>query len=416
MALGPTLVASSDTPPLGDLADTTRGNGRFGQPERPSPLSGRFLCPALCRVRHLSHTGRVTYADLPPLTGADPQATHEVLNQATPLQGNDVAEDLALLEALERGGSSWYAETLHAVGRRAGEAAWLARGDVANTVKPVLRTHDRYGHRIDEVEFHPAWHDLMGVAVGEGFSGALTWGAGAQAGGHLARAAGFYVWSQVEAGHGCPISMTYAAVPALQTTPALSDELVPVLASRSYEPTLAPLSAKTGALAGMGMTEKQGGSDVRANATTATPIGVDGSYLLRGHKWFTSAPMCDMFLFLAQAPGGLSCFVVPRVLPDGSRNRLHLQRLKDKLGNSSNASSEIELADAVGILVGEEGRGVRTIIEMVSLTRLDCVTGSAANQRVAFANALHHTRHRAAFGRTLAEPAADEVGARRFSA
>jgi len=339
---------------------------------------------------------------LPSLPGPDPQATHDVTNQALPLEGYDVAADAVLLEGLDRAGAGWYAEELHALGWTAGEAAWLRRGDEANAHPPRLVTHDRFGHRVDEVEFHPAWHDLLGAAVGAGLAGGLAWGAD-RTGSHVARAAGFYVWGQVEAGHGCPASMTYAAVPALRANPGLAAQLEPLLTSTTYEPGLAPLTQKRGALAGMGMTEKQGGSDVRANRTTATPTGTEGAYVLRGHKWFTSAPMCDMFLFLAQAPGGLSCFLVPRVLPDGGRNRLHLQRLKDKLGNRSNASSEMELADALGVLLGEEGRGVATILSMVALTRLDCVTGSASLQRIALATALHHTRHRAAFGRTLAE-------------
>jgi putative acyl-CoA dehydrogenase len=336
--------------------------------------------------------------NLPPLPAT--WDTHEVANQATPLAGYDVAADVALLEGLQREGGGWYADRLHDLGRRAGTAEWLRAGDDANAYPPRLVTHDRYGHRVDEVEFHPSWHALMDVAVTEGLAGGLAWSG--QPGAHVARAAGFAVWSQVEGGHACPISMTYAAVPALRTTPAVADELVPLLTSGVYEPTLAPLATKRGALCGMGMTEKQGGSDVRANTTTATPVG-DGAYVLRGHKWFTSAPMCDAFLFLAQAPGGLSCFAVPRVLPDGTRNRLHLQRLKDKLGNRSNASSEIELHDALGVLVGEEGRGVRTILSMVALTRLDCVIGSTSLQRIALTQALHHTRHRAAFGRTLAD-------------
>ncbi|HEY0487061.1 MAG TPA: acyl-CoA dehydrogenase family protein [Mycobacteriales bacterium] len=337
--------------------------------------------------------------NLPPLPDTW-YPTHEVTNQATPLAGYDAAAELPLLEGLEREGAGWYSGDLHALGRKAGTAEWLKAGDDANAYPPKLLTHDRYGHRIDEVEFHPSWHALVDVAVTEGMSGALAWSG--RPGAHVARAAAFSVWSQVESGYACPISMTYAAVPALRTTPAVAEELVPLLTSGVYEPSLKPLAQKRGALSGMGMTEKQGGSDVRTNTTTATPVG-EGAYVLRGHKWFTSAPMCDMFLFLAQAPGGLSCFVVPRVLPDGTRNRLHLQRLKDKLGNRSNASSEVELNDALGILVGEEGRGVRTIISMVALTRLDCVIGSTSLQRVALSNALHHTRHRAAFGRTLAD-------------
>jgi putative acyl-CoA dehydrogenase len=343
--------------------------------------------------------------NLPPLPDSW-APTHEVTNQATPLAGYDVAAELSLLEGLEREGAGWYADRLHVVGRRAGEPEWLKAGDDANAYPPRLVTHDRYGHRVDEVEFHPSWHALMDVAVTEGLAGSLAWSG--RPGAHVARAAAFAVWSQVEGGHACPVSMTYAAVPALRTTPAVAAELEPQLTSGVYEPALAPLAGKRGALCGMGMTEKQGGSDVRANSTTATPVG-GGAYVLRGHKWFTSAPMCDMFLFLAQAPGGLSCFAVPRVLPDGTRNRLHLQRLKDKLGNRSNASSEIELNDALGVLVGEEGRGVRTIISMVALTRLDCVIGSTSLQRVALSNALHHTRHRAAFGRTLADQPLMEV-------
>jgi putative acyl-CoA dehydrogenase len=271
----------------------------------------------------------------------------------------------------------------------------------------VLRTHDAAGHRVDEVEFHPAWHELLTVAVGEGLAGALPWGrAGAppRPGSHVARAAAFTVWSQVEAGHGCPVSMTYAATAALRTTPVVAEPLAPLLTSDVHDPGTRPLSDKRGALVGMGMTEKQGGSDVRANTTTATPLAAGGpgeAYVVRGHKWFTSAPASDAFLVLAQAPGGLSCLLLPRVLPDGGRNRIRLQRLKDKLGNRSNASAEIELADAVGVLVGEEGRGVRTIIEMVALTRLDCVLASTALQRAALVRALWHARHRSAFGRRL---------------
>jgi len=340
---------------------------------------------------------------LPALPGPDPTATHAVTNQPPPLPPYDASADPALREALQREGAGWYGDRLTLLGRRAGDPEWARRADEANRVLPRLVTVDRYGSRVDEVEYHPAWHALLGVAVAEGLAGALPWGDG-RPGAHVARAAGFHVWGQVESGHGCPVSMTYASVPALRAAPGLAAELEPLLASPVYDPGLAPLSGKRGALAGMGMTEKQGGSDVRANATTAVPLaGGDGAYVLRGHKWFTSAPMCDVFLFLAQAPGGLSCFLVPRVLPDGSRNRLRLQRLKDKLGNRSNASSEVELADAAGLLVGDEGRGVATILGMVALTRLDCALGSAALQRAALVQALWHTRHRAAFGRRLAE-------------
>jgi putative acyl-CoA dehydrogenase len=263
----------------------------------------------------------------------------------------------------------------------------------------VLRTHDRYGNRIDEVEFHPAWHELMAVAVGAGLH-AAPWHAAGPGNHHVRRAAAFYVWSQVEGGHGCPVSMTYAAIPALRAEPALAAEWEPGLVSRCYDPGLRPPSTKSGLLAGMGMTEKQGGSDVRANTTRAVPQP-DGSYRLLGHKWFCSAPMCDMFLVLGQAPGGLTCFLVPRVRPDGGRNPFRLQRLKDKLGNRSNASSEVEFEDTAAWRVGAEGRGVPTIIEMVQLTRLDCVIGAAACMRAAVAQAIHHTTHRSAFGGPL---------------
>ncbi|OLB73482.1 MAG: DNA alkylation response protein [Actinobacteria bacterium 13_2_20CM_2_71_6] len=265
---------------------------------------------------------------------------------------------------------------------------------------PVLRTHDRYGHRIDEVDFHPAWHELLDVAVGAGLAGAC-W-ADPRPGSHVARAAGLVVWGAVEQGHTCPVSMTYAAVPALRTTPDLAKVYEPLLTSRAYDVGLRVPAGKRGLLAGMGMTEKQGGSDVRTNSTTAT-ASPDGTWRLRGHKWFTSAPMSDLFLVLAQAPGGLSCFLVPRVLPDGTRNPFRIQRLKDKLGNRSNASAEPEFDDTVGWLVGAEGRGVATIIEMVAMTRLDCGLGSAAIMRTALVQAAHHARYRMAFGSRLVE-------------
>jgi putative acyl-CoA dehydrogenase len=341
--------------------------------------------------------------------------THEVFNQPPPLADHDVAADTALLAAVEREGAGWAAGDLHRLGKLAGTAEPQRWACDANRYEPRLVTHDRYGHRIDEVEFHPAWHRLMEVAVGEGLAGA-AW-ADDRPGAHVARAAGLYVWSQVEAGHSCPISMTYAAVPALRHSPELSGTYEPLLTARAYDPGLRTPATKRGLLAGMGMTEKQGGSDVRANTTTATPAG-DGTYRLRGHKWFTSAPMCDLFLVLAQARGSswssapsggpgagdgtaLSCFLVPRVLPDGSRNPFRIQRLKDKLGNRSNASSEPEFDGTVAWPVGEQGQGVRTIIEMVAMTRLDCVTGSAAGMRAALSQAIHHARHRSAFGRPL---------------
>jgi putative acyl-CoA dehydrogenase len=338
--------------------------------------------------------------------------THTVTNQAPPLVGYDVySADRALTEGVER---HVPAELLDGVrkeltelGRTAGSARAQEWGVQANENPPKLRTHDRYGNRIDEVDFHPAWHRLLGKAVSAGLVNA--WGRPA---GHVRRAAGFLVWSQVEAGHGCPVSMTHAAVPALRTDPALAAEWEPLLTSEVYEEELRPVAQKSGALLGMGMTEKQGGSDVRTNTTRAEPLaGGAGEYLLTGHKWFCSAPMCDGFLVLAQAAGGgtsraeghggLTCFLVPRVLADGTRNVFRIQRLKDKLGNRSNASSEVEFDGTWARRVGEEGRGVRTIIEMVAATRVDCVIGSAALMRQSVAQAIHHTAYRSAFGGLL---------------
>jgi putative acyl-CoA dehydrogenase len=329
--------------------------------------------------------------------------THKVTNQPPPLVGHDVlTSDVALTEAMERYGGPGASASLSGLGRLAGSEQAQRWGAEANACPPVLRTHDRYGHRVDEVDFHPSWHALMRVAVGHGLH-AAPW-ASVAPDAHLRRAAGFVVWSQVEAGHGCPVSMTYAAVPALRADPALAARWEPGLTATSYDPGLhAPASDKAGALAGMGMTEKQGGSDVRANTTRAEPLAADGEYLLTGHKWFCSAPMCDVFLVLAQAPGGLTCFVVPRVLDDGSRNVFRIQRLKDKLGNRSNASAEIELDGTWARRLGDEGRGVATIIEMVSMTRLDCVLGSTALMRGAVAQATHHAAHRSAFGALLAD-------------
>ncbi|HEY9522205.1 MAG TPA: isovaleryl-CoA dehydrogenase [Thermopolyspora sp.] len=334
--------------------------------------------------------------------GSHPTArpTHQVINQPPPLTGHDESGDAALLDGLRREGADWAVGELHQLGVLAGSEKAQEWGRLANEHPPILHTHDRYGHRVDEVEFHPAWHELMAVAIGHGLH-AAPWGA-ARPGAHVARAAKFYVWSQVEAGHGCPISMTYASVAALRHTPTLAAEWEPLLTSRTYDFGLRPAVQKRGVLAGMAMTEKQGGSDVRANTTTAEPLG-DGLFAITGHKWFNSAPMCDVFLVLAQAPGGLSCFLLPRVLPDGTRNAMRLMRLKDKLGNRSNASAEVEYDGAIAYLVGEEGRGVRTIIEMVNLTRLDCVIGSAAGMRYGVTRAVHHTDHREAFGRTLGE-------------
>ncbi|NBE55901.1 DNA alkylation response protein [Streptomyces sp. YC537] len=314
------------------------------------------------------------------------------------MTGHDVADDPVLLEGVRREGADWHLDALHRLGRRVGSAEVQRWGDEANRFEPVLRTHDRYGNRVDEVDFHPAYHSLLDLSVGAGLAGA-AW-ADERTGAHVARAADFMLVTSVEQGHLCPVSMTYAVVPALRNNPQLAAVYEPLLTSRTYDPGLRAPEGKRGLLAGMGMTEKQGGTDVRANTTAATEQP-DGTWRLRGHKWFTSAPMNDLFLVLAQAPGGLSCFLVPRVLPDGSRNTFRIQRLKDKLGNRSNASSEPEFDDTVGLLVGEQGRGVRTIIDMVTMTRLDCVLGSAAGTRAALAQAVHHVRHRAVFGAKL---------------
>jgi putative acyl-CoA dehydrogenase len=329
--------------------------------------------------------------------------THEVLNQPPPLAGYDLYDaDPVLAEALGREGAGWAEERVRALGVLAGGPEAIAWGGAADANPPVLRTHDRYGRRVDEVEFHPAWHRLLGTAVEHGLH-AAPW-RDPRPGAQVARAAGFYLWTQVEAGHGCPVSMTFAAVPALRAAaPELAETWEPRLTALAYDPGLRPVAAKAGALCGMAMTEKQGGSDVRANTTSATPAGPDGLWLLTGHKWFCSAPMSDAFLVLAQAPAGLSCFLVPRVLPDGDRNRFHLQRLKDKLGNRANASAEVELDGAAAWPVGEPGRGLAAILEMVNHTRLDCVVGSAALMRQAVAQATHHAAHRSAFGRRLAD-------------
>ena len=334
-------------------------------------------------------------------------ATHEVFNVPAPWTGVNVF-DRGLQANLHRAGVTDTA-ALAELGVLAGTEQAQDWGRQANANPPILRSHDRYGHRIDEVEFHPSWHELMTVAVRHGLHGSPWTSANPHA--HLERAAGFYVWSQVEQGHLCPVSMTYSAVPALRNTPALADKFEPGLSTRAYDFGLRAPADKAGLLAGMAMTEKQGGSDVRANTTTASPAP-DGSWRITGHKWFCSAPMCDLFLVLAQTDTGLSCFAVPRVLDDGSRNDFGIQRLKDKLGNRSNASSEVEFDGTVGWLVGDEGRGVRTIIDMVSMTRLDCVIGSAAVQRAALTQALHHLDGRSAFGRRLSDqPLMQEVAA-----
>ena len=330
---------------------------------------------------------------------AAPFRTHEVANQPAPLEGRNLFDDnVALVEALEREGGGWARDRARAAG-----AAWgadpIAWGFEANENPPRLKTFDRYGNRIDEVDFHRAWHDLMTLAVRHELHG-LPW-TSAHPGAHVARTAMYLTAVQAEGGFACPITMTFAAVPALRAQPEIAAEWEPRLTATTYDPVLRPAAEKRSALCGMAMTEKQGGSDVRANTTVARPLDGEGEYELTGHKWFCSAPMCDLFLVLAQAPEGISCFALPRILPDGTRNAFHIQRLKDKLGNRSNASSEIELHGAWAQLVGEPGRGVPTIIEMVAHTRLDCMIGTAAGMRWGVANATWHAAHRSAFGKRL---------------
>jgi putative acyl-CoA dehydrogenase len=331
--------------------------------------------------------------------------THDVFNQVPPLQGLDVfSSNVPLSEALDREGAGWVRERAAELGRLIGGEPQTLWGRLANENKPVLRTHDRYGNRIDEVEFHPAWHALMKLGI-ENELHSLPWTSEEPAA-HTARAALYMTAMQAEAGFACPITMTFAVVPALRAQPELADTWEPLVTARTYDPELIPAQQKGSAIAGMAMTEKQGGSDVRANTTRARALnggGAGAEYEITGHKWFCSAPMSDFFLVLAQTDEGLSCFLLPRILPDGTRNAFHIQRLKDKLGNHSNASSEIELRGAWAQMVGEPGRGVPTIIEMVGHTRLDCVIGTAAGMRVGVVNATHHTAHRHAFGKPLIE-------------
>ncbi|WP_347351041.1 acyl-CoA dehydrogenase family protein [Intrasporangium sp.] len=333
--------------------------------------------------------------------------THVVSNQVPPFEGHHLLEqDRPLAEAVARWADPGDVPALRELGRLGGTAEALEHGRLADANPPILHTHDARGNRIDEVEFHPSWHWLMTRAVGAGLT-AEPWTMPAGSRAHVRRAAGFLMWSRVEAGHGCPVSMTYAAGSALRHDPRFASGLLPKLASREYDFGIRPVADKSGAISGMGMTEKQGGSDVRAGSTEAVPakdgpLGGD-TYLLRGHKWFCSAPMSDVFLVLGQAPGGLTCFVVPRALDDGTRNPFAIQRLKDKLGNHSNASSEVEFDGTWGSRLGPEGRGVRTIIDMVGATRLDCILGSTATMRDALARAVHHARHRQAFGAALVD-------------
>jgi putative acyl-CoA dehydrogenase len=343
-----------------------------------------------------------------------PRSTHEVTNQPPPRTGIDeYGTNLPLREGLQRHGAGWAEQELTGVGELVGSESFQRDAALAHAQEPQLHSHDRFGHRIDEVEYHPGYHRIMGAAIAHG-AHTRAW-AEPGPGANVARAAAFMLFAQVEPGHACPVSMTHAAVPALEHQPEVAERWKPRLFSRQYAPELAP--GKQPAIFGMAMTEKQGGSDVRANTTVAVPAGRGGpgaDYLLTGHKWFCSAPMSDGFLVLAQATGaageGLSCFLLPRVLPDGARNPFRIQRLKDKLGNRSNASSEIELDGTLATMLGDPGRGVRTIIEMVARTRLDCVLGSAAGMRQSVAEALWHARHRSAFGRDLvAQPAMTAV-------
>ncbi len=333
--------------------------------------------------------------------------THQVLNQPPELDGYDLAgADPVLLHALEREGAGWAAETVTGYGYRMSSRDVIELGFAANENRPVLRTHDRHGHRIDRVDFHPSWHQLLDMAVSEGLH-SLPWERGPGEGGFQARVALTFLASQIEAGHWCPISMACSAIPTLRLQSEVAALWEPMQLSRDYDPSFQPAAKKTGVMIGMGMTEKQGGSDVRANTTLAEPLnGGDGptsEYLITGHKWFLSSPMSDAFLVLANAPGGLSCFLLPRFTPDGGPNRVRLQRLKNKLGNWSNASAEVEFEGAWAQMVGEEGRGVRSIIEMVAGTRLDCIVGSAALMRQAVTQAVHHSVHRRAFGSPLIE-------------
>jgi putative acyl-CoA dehydrogenase len=328
-----------------------------------------------------------------------PMSTHEVMNQVPPREEIDeFGTHAALREGVERHDAAWAQHRLHLTGQRVGGAAFQRDATRANRTEPALHTHDRYGRRIDEVEYDDSYHRVISAAVADGAHTSAF--AEPRPGASVARAATFMLYAQVEPGHACPVSMTHAVTPVLQQHPSAGTTWLPRVLSTGYDPHLH--AGKTSALFGMAMTEKQGGSDVRANTTTARPLG-EGSYALTGHKWFCSAPMSDAFLVLAQAPGGLSCFLLPRLLDNGERNGIRIQRLKDKLGNRANASSEVEYEDAVALLVGEEGRGVRTIIEMVARTRLDCVLGTTAGMRQSVAEATWHARHRRAFGALLSD-------------
>jgi putative acyl-CoA dehydrogenase len=323
----------------------------------------------------------------------------EVQNQPPPLEPyNLFASDAVLREAVKRENAEWAEGGLNALGATLGKPETIKLGFDANKFPPQLRTLDRYGHRLDEVEFHPAWHELLAIAMRAGLHSS-PWAA-PKAGAHVARAAGTYMLNQVESGVYCPVAMTYGAVPTLKHAPEIAAQWLPKIYGRDYDKRFAPAKDKSAALIGMGMTENQGGSDLRTNTTRAEPSG-DGSFRLHGHKWFMSAPMCDAFLVLAQTDKGLSCFLLPRWTPDGERNAIQIIRLKDKLGNKSNASSEVEFAGAYAQLVGEDGRGIPTIIEMGNYTRLDCAIGSSSLMRQAVTQAIHHAGHRTAFQKKL---------------
>jgi putative acyl-CoA dehydrogenase len=329
-------------------------------------------------------------------------STHTVFNQTPPLTDyNLFASDAALQEATVREGAGWAAAALSQAGAELGTCTVYEHARLANRFTPVLHTFNAQGERVDAIEFHPSWHALMQGIAARGYHSS-PWAQGSQAGTHAARAAGYLMQAQIESGSLCPTTMTYGAIAAMRRDASLAREWVPTLLRREYDSRDIPLAAKRGGLVGMGMTEKQGGSDVRANTTRAERTA-DGSYRITGHKWFFSAPQCDAHLVLAQSDLGLSCFFMPRRLPDGSLNGIYIQRLKDKLGNRSNASSEVEFIEAWGSLLGEAGRGIPTILEMGTYTRLDCVTGTAGMMRQAVVQAMHHARHRKAFGSLLIE-------------
>jgi putative acyl-CoA dehydrogenase len=331
----------------------------------------------------------------------------EVANQPPPLEGyNLLASDAVLREAIAREGAAWAERELTGLGARFGAPETIALGFEANRNPPQLRAYDRFGHRIDEVEFHPSWDELMALAVGAGLHSS-PWAA-PRRGAHVARAAGTYMLAQVESGVYCPIAMTYGSVPALRHAPAVAERWLPLIFARTYDGRSRPAGEKGSAILGMGMTENQGGSDLRTNVTRAerVPNCADRHvYRLDGHKWFLSAPMCDAFLVLAQTHAGPTCFLVPRWTPEGKRNTIRIRRLKDKLGNRANASSEVEFESTHAELVGEEGRGIPTIIEMAAYTRLDCAIGSSGLMRQALAQAIHHARHRIAFQKRLVDHA-----------